>query len=136
MKLTMLKQWLSVILCMVLIAAMALLTTGCGDKSQPTPTDALEKTFTFIVVDGKGAETTFQITSDKSTVGEALLDEELIAGEQGDYGMYIKTVNGITADYETDGTYWAFYVNGDYATSGVDTTQIQDGATYSLKVEQ
>ena len=49
---------------------------------------------------------------------------------------YEKTVNGITADYDTDGSYWAFYVNGEYASSGVDSTPVVDGDTYSFKVEK
>ena len=47
----------------------------------------------------------------------------------------MKTVNGITADYDTDGVYWAFYVNDEYATSGVDVTEITEGDSYALKVE-
>ena len=69
-------------------------------------------------------------------MGEALLDQELIAGEDSDYGLYVKTVNGITVDYDTDGSYWAFYVNGEYASSGVDSTPVADGDTYSFKVEK
>lgn len=45
-------------------------------------------------------------------------------------------VNGIIADYDVDKTYWAFYINGEYAMSGVDTTKIEEGAAYSLKVEK
>ena len=56
----------------------------------------------------------------------------IITGEMGPYGMYIKTVNGILADYDVDQTYWAFYVDGEYALSGVDTTPIEAGRVYSL----
>ena len=48
----------------------------------------------------------------------------------------MKTVNGVTADYDKDGTYWAFYINGEYAMSGVDTTAVEEGATYAFKVEK
>ena len=50
------------------------------------------------------------------------------AGEQ-------KTVNGVTVDYDTDGKYWAFYVDGEYAATGVDSTDITAGATYTFKAE-
>lgn len=92
--------------------------------------------FTFVVVDADGNETDFEIHTDKETVGEALLEQNLIEGEDSDYGLYVKTVNGITADYDTDGTYWAFYVNGEYATAGVDSTQVNEGDTYAFKVEK
>ena len=45
-------------------------------------------------------------------------------------------VNGIVADFDVDKTYWAFYVDGEYATSGVDTTEIETGKEYSFKVEK
>lgn len=92
--------------------------------------------FLFAVVDKDGNETNFEIHTDKETVGEALLDLELIAGEDGEFGLYVKTVNGITADYDVDQTYWAFYVDGEYAMSGVDATTVEDGKTYAFKVEK
>ena len=128
------KRVLSLILCMVLIAAMALFT-GCSGKEKPAA-DTQEKSFTFLVVDADGNEKSFEITTDAATVGEALLDEKLIDGEDGQYGLYVKTVNGITVDYNKDGAYWSFYVGDSYAVSGVDTTEIEDGQTYSFKVEK
>ena len=95
-----------------------------------------ETMFLFTVVDKDGNETNYEIHTDKEVVGEALLDLELIAGEDGDFGLYVKTVNGITADYDVDQTYWAFYVDGEYAMSGVDATEIEDGVSYAFKVEK
>ena len=145
------KKLTSWILCMVLVVAMALFTTGCNDKNDngtadTTGTEANAQTggnvlgegntkFTFIVVDKEGNETEFEIHTDKEIVGDALLELDLIAGDEGDYGLYVKTVNGITADYDVDGTYWAFYIDGEYAMTGVDSTTITEGATYSFKVE-
>ena len=47
-----------------------------------------------------------------------------------------KTVNGMTADYDKDGVYWAFYINGEYAMTGVDATNITDGAQYAFRMEK
>lgn len=147
-KVSQLRQKLSLILCMMLIAAMALVTTGCNDKTSQEETPATsvaaesqvlgegETQFTVTVVDKEGTESSFEIHTDKETVGEALFECGLIAGEEGAYGLYIKEVNGITADYDVDGTYWAFYINDEYAPSGVDTTTITEGDTYSFKVEK
>ena len=90
--------------------------------------------FDFSVVDKDGNETKFVIHTDKTTVGDALLELGLIEGEEGDYGLYVKKVNGITADFDTDKTYWAFYINGEYAMSGVDKTDITEGDSYLFKV--
>ena len=142
------------IIFMMLVVAMVFTVAGCGkdDKENTTTTttesqSANEETksnvlgegatkFAFTVVDKDGNETDFEIHTDKKTVGEALLEVELIEGEESDYGLYVKKVNGITADYDVDQTYWAFYVNGEYASSGVDTTSIEEGATYMFKVEK
>lgn len=144
----------SFILCMVLIVAMALSTVGCngskdsgaasGDAGAQAGAEVQReggelgegsKEFALTVTDKDGNETQFEIHTDKETVGEALQELNLIDGEEGEYGLFVKTVNGITADYDADGVYWAFYVNGEYAASGVDVTQITEGDSYALKVE-
>ncbi len=148
------KKVSSFILCMVLIVAMALSTVGCngskdsgaasGDAGAQAGAEVQReggelgegsKEFALTVTDKDGNETQFEIHTDKEMVGEALQELNLIDGEEGEYGLFVKTVNGITADYDTDGVYWAFYVNGEYATSGVDVTQITEGDSYALKVE-
>lgn len=91
--------------------------------------------FAFTVVDGDGSQTDFEIHTDAATVGDALSELRLIEGEESEYGLYVKTVNGITADYDTDGKYWAFYVDDAYAQTGVDATEITDGAHYAFRVE-
>ena len=143
----------TLLLCMVLTVAMAVNMTACGGNGQAdnnqvsTEVQNTEEAqgnvlgegatqFAFTVVDKDGNETSFEIHTDKEIVGEALLELELIAGDESEYGLYVKTVNGITADYDADQTYWAFYVNGEYATSGVDTTAIEEGMTYTFKVEK
>lgn len=77
----------------------------------------------------------FTIHTDAATVGEALAEHKLIAGEEGAYGMYIKTVNGIVADYATDQSYWAFYKDGQYMQTGVDKTEFNDGERFELVKE-
>lgn len=141
---------LSCLLCVVLIAATVLIATGCNDnKDKAAPTAAADPNsipsenilgqgatkFFFSVIEADGKETVFEIHTDKKIVGEALLELNLIDGEQGDYGLYVKTVNGITVDFDKDGKYWAFYVGGEYAMSGVDSTEITAGSTYAFKVE-
>ena len=76
---------------------------------------------------------TFTVNTDKSTVGDALLEHGLIDGEESQYGLYVKVVNGITADYDVDMSYWAFYINDEYAMTGVDSTEITEGAVYRLE---
>ena len=83
-----------------------------------------------VVVEDKSV--TFTIKTDAATLGDALLAHGLIAGDQGDFGLYIKFVNGIRADYDVDQSYWGFTKNGEYMMTGVDGTEIADGEVYEL----
>ena len=78
---------------------------------------------------------TFTIHTDKETLGAALLEHELISGEEGAFGLYVKFVNGIEADYDKDGTFWGFYKNGEMMLVGVDSAVIADGEHYELVKE-
>ena len=89
--------------------------------------------FVFKVVTASGETKTFTVKTDKTTVGEALLDAGLIAGDGGDFGIYVKTVDGETLDYDKDGMYWSFYVGDGYALKGVDSTEIEAGVEYSFR---
>ncbi len=140
----------SFLLCTVLILAMALGTTGCNGNTGggKTASDDAQKVFedgsvlgegstqfALSVTDQDGNETKFEIHTDQETVGEALVEIGFISGDDSEYGLYVKTVNGITADYDKDGVYWAFYIDGEYAAAGVDATAIEEGSSYSFKIE-
>ena len=146
MKMTHFKKMLSFILCLIIVAAMTLLAVGCnGTSGEEIPTFTSTETkvlgsgqtkFTFTCVDAKGNEAKFEISTDKQTVGAALLEHKIIEGEDSQYGLYVKTVNGVTLDYDKHKMYWAFYADGAYALSGVSETEIKAGATYTYKAEK
>ncbi len=94
------------------------------------------KQLSLTVADETGSEVKLEIHTDQSMLGAALSELGLIDGEEGEYGLYVKTVNGKTADYDTDGMYWALYINDEYAQSGVDTVEIKEGDSYSFKMEK
>ena len=72
------------------------------------------------------------VHTDSKTLGDALIDNGIVKGEQGEYVLYIKEVNGITADYNVDASYWAFYQNGEYMNVGIDGAEINGGEHYEL----
>lgn len=94
------------------------------------------KTALAFEVEADGKTVKFTVNTDEKTVGAALLKENLIAGDDSEYGLYVKTVNGIKADYDTDGAYWAFYCGKVYAEKGVDSTDIDAATTYRLVYTQ
>ena len=93
------KKLLSILLCIALIAALALFTVGCSknDKTEPVASAETsggtvsmgegETMFLFNVVDPEGKESHFEIHTDEKTVGAALLSLGLIAGEDSEYGL-------------------------------------------------
>ena len=144
MKISSLRKWLAIIGCMVLIAGMALMTTGCGSKEETEAPAAdaqnAEVTvlgegatvFQFSVVDLEENKTFYEIHTDETSVGAALMKLGLIEGEEGPYGLYVMKVNGIEAIYEEDGSYWAFYEDGQYALTSADLTDINPDVAYSF----
>lgn len=145
MKFSKTQTMLKSITCIVLIAAMALLTCGCAQTPPQDEVVSLEngKTygqgdtqFALTVTGSDGKEIAVTVRTDKTIVGEALQELGIIAGEEGPYGLYIKTVNGETLDYDTNQMYWSFYVNGEYAMTGIDQTAIDPAASYALKAEK
>ena len=86
-----------------------------------------------VQVKAEDHQITFTIHTDKTTVGDAMMEYGLLEGEQQTAGMYLKKVNGITADWDADQTYWAFYIDNEYAMTGVDHTDIQEGVIYRLE---
>lgn len=150
-----LKSFFVLLLCFVLITAIALFTVGCktnnvdesssssptssntsSEENKPTVLGEGKTSFSFSVTYKDGKTDYFTINTDKTTVGEALLELNLIAGEDSQYGLYVKTVNGETLNYDTDKMYWAFYENDAYAAAGVDTTEIKAGTTYAFKASK
>jgi hypothetical protein len=78
----------------------------------------------------------FEIHTDAETVGAALLENELVAGSESEYGLYVTSVCGMELIWsEENPHYWAFYVDDEYAQTGVDATPIEEGKTYVFKAE-
>ena len=88
------------------------------------------KHFTVLVVHSDNAEKTFTYSTDAEKLGDFLEAEGLIIGS-GD-GMF-HTVDGEKADWSVNQSYWALYLNGEYAMAGIYDTDITDGTTYKLE---
>lgn len=91
-----------------------------------------KKTFTVKIVHSDLTEKTLSFTSNEVYLGELLIKEGIIKGDKGAYGIYITEADGEQAIYEKDKAYWALFINGEYAVTGIDMTPIEDGAQYTL----
>ena len=99
-------------------------TLGEGDTS-----------FVFEVTGTDGNTASFKINTNEKTVGDALSKLGLIEGDDTNLGLYVKTVNGTTLEFDKDGKYWAFYIDGEYAMTGVDSTDIDETSVYEFRAE-
>ena len=107
-----------------------------ADASYLSDTELGKGSKTVVVTVKAGEnEVSFTIHSDKTYLGDALLEHKLIEGDQSEFGIYIKKVNGIVADYDIDKTYWGFYKNGEMMMVGVSAAEFADGEHYELVLE-
>ena len=113
-----------------LVCVMALFL-GLYTLSRPQTIPGV-KTITVEVVHKDTSSRSFTFWTGQEYLGAALIEEGLVLGEQGPYGLYIKWVDGETADYDVDQSYWALYEGEEYAVTGADQTPVEDGDSFSL----
>jgi len=128
----------------LLLAVMLLFAAACDSQNSTPDANATSgrsgaqnigdghTTFIFEVTDADGNVSAWNVSTNESTVGEALVGVGLIDGEMSDFGLMVTHVNGLRADFTEDGAWWAFYVDGEMAMVGVDSTDIEEGAVYAF----
>lgn len=138
------KQTTTRILTLLTICAVccaALLSCTFGDPvkkpwddatyTQDTALGEGEITFYF-TVNVEEHHVTFTVSTNETNLRRALQALSLIAGDESEYGLYVKTVNGITADYDTDGAWWALYEGDEMSMVGVDGVTVSPDGRYSF----
>lgn len=133
------KNTKKIVLGIVIVAVLVAIFAGVYHFFGPKAS-AGAKAYTLTVVDDKGNEKKYEATTDAEYLGQALEELEksedfTMDGEEGDYGFFITSVNGLEANYDTDGAYWSVYVNDAYAQNGVDSQPINDKDAFSLVYE-
>ena len=125
------------------VVMLCICIVGCGAKTaegnlwdSATYTEDTEfgngsKTL-CVKVEAEENSVLFTIHTDAKTVGDALTEHKLISGDESAYGLYVKEVNGIVADYDKNQSYWAFNKNGEAMMTGVDGTEFSDGEQFEL----
>jgi len=134
----------------VLLAALLLFSAACGTSDNPSeeqirsisdgrvplgiPNNAQDigegaTQFLFEVTDDEGVVTLWNVKTNAATVGAALDEVGLIERDETEM---VSHVNGIRADFIEDEAWWAFYIDGEMAMAGVDSTDIEEGTTYAF----
>ena len=152
------RKMMTRLLALLLCAVMSIALCACAQTPQSEPTEVVETQVETTATDalwesavytadttlGEGKKSvnievqaldkaiTVTIKTDAKNLEDALTSVDLVQGDESEYGLFIKTVNGILADYDTDGAYWSINQNGEYMMSGASETKIKDGDSFEL----
>lgn len=91
------------------------------------------KVLSVQVIHGDGSTKDFEIQTEAEYLAQALLDHEPLGvkGDDGQFGLYIQTVNGETAS-DADQTFWSISKDGTALTVGASSQPVADGEHYEL----
>lgn len=130
------KSSKKIVIAGIIIAALIAIFAGVYFLLAPQAS-AGAKSITLTVIDDTGAETVYDVNTDAEYLVEVFdeVDGLTVEGEDGDYGLYINTVNGLTADFNTNGAFWSVYVNDEVGMNGASAQPVTDGEKYSLVYE-
>lgn len=121
------------------VLALVVLIAVCAFAYVKFKPQAVEgaKTVMIEVVDDEGISAVYEVHTDAEYLLQVMEEADGLTfdGEEGDYGFTVYTVNDVTADFNTDGAYWSFYLNGEYCNYGVSEQTVNDGDEFAIKYE-
>ncbi|MDO4275153.1 MAG: DUF4430 domain-containing protein [Eubacteriales bacterium] len=94
-------------------------------------TTAGDKNIKVEVVYQDGKSDSFSFHTAREYLGDVLKDEKLVEGEDGQYGLFITSVNGVPAD-DGNQEWWCLTKGGEQVNTSADKTPVKDGDTYEL----
>ena len=117
----------------ILFAVFMLLIIGMSAVMKGTKPETAEgaKEITVTVVHGDGSEKEFTYHTDEEFLGPVLLDDGLIKGDEGEFGIFINTVDGEEIDADNQ-EWWCLTKGGEDVMTGADTTPIASGDCFEL----
>ena len=119
-----------IVLCALILVVLVGLVTAVYVLFSPKPV-AGEKQITVQIIYEDKTKKQIDIDTDEMYLRGALESKELISGEEGEYGLFVKTVDGITAD-ESKEQWWCFTKGGEAVMTSVDQTPIADGDQFEI----
>lgn len=121
------KLWLIAGVAVLVVAALL----GCWLAFGPKEGPAGGKIIDVTVIYADAASDEFHISTDAEFLRGALEEQKLIQGEESQYGLFVTTVNGVTAD-ESQQQWWCFTKGGEALMTGVDSTPIANGDAFEI----
>lgn len=117
---------ISCVILAVLVAGFLIAYKVFSDK----PVEG-EKNITVDVVLADGTTKSYEIKTTAEFLRGALEEKNLVTGTESEFGLYVLTVDGVTAD-DTKQEWWSFTKSGETLTTGIDTTTIMNGDHFEI----
>ena len=117
----------------ILAAVLIVLCLAAGILShvnKPETTTG-EKEIDIVVIHADKTENTFTYETDAEYLADVLLENELVDGDMGSYGLFITTVDGETVD-ESKQQWWCITKGGEQVNSGADALPVANGDQFEL----
>lgn len=92
------------------------------------------KSITIEVVDNEANSTVYDVNTDAEYLRQAMEEADGLefSGTESEFGLMVDTVNGVTADWNVDQSYWSFWINGNYCEYGIDSQPVTDGDAFQI----
>ena len=119
-----------ILVAVALIACVAVML-GIFLTTRPETTQG-SKTVTVTVVHKDGSEKVFTCQTEEEVLGKVLVNENIVVGNYGEFGLYFDTADGEKADWNVDNGWWQVFVGEEAAITGADQIPTTDGGTYKL----
>ncbi len=126
------KKWLGLVFGFVVLVLVAAAAAVIYVKTRPEPQQGAKTVTVKMVYDD--VDTSITLNTDAEYLRGALEEQELIAGDESEYGLFVKTVNGRTVD-DAKQEWWCFTKGGETLMTGVDTTPIADGEQFEITLK-
>lgn len=127
-------QWIKTTIAFVIFAGLMIASAMVFRNNMPKPVEGA-KTVVIEVTHADESTKEFTLHTDQEFLGGALEEQEgLVAGDEGEFGLFVKTVDGETADDSLQ-QWWCITKSGAEVNTGVDTTPIADGEKYEFTLK-
>ncbi len=113
--------------------ALAAILVGIFFVFREKPVEG-SKSISIEVINSEDKSKVYELKTDAKYLRQAMEEADglTFSGDESEYGLMVNSVNGEIADYNTNGAYWSFYVNGEYCNYGIDTQPVEDGDEFRI----
>ena len=121
------KKAVIAIIALIVLVAVAL---TCWFIFKPKAVEGA-KTITVEITHKDGTTKTFTIHTDEEYLRGALEQENLVAGSESEFGLFVQTMDGETVNPDNQ-EWWGYTKSGAYVEYSVDQQPIHDGDHYEF----